>query len=412
MRFYLFPAVLLAGVALPPSALADPMTFDQALVRAAANAPGLKARTAATHAARSSAIAADRLPDPTLDLGVSGFPVTGPNAGSFTRDDFTTATIGFSQTFPNLAKRHARAARATAEIGIAEAGELVEGRNVRLETALAWVDLYYGQRRLVQLDLLTSSLNDLQKTVAARLASGSARPSQALEPDQLRAAIADRRAEMIAVVAQARARLARYTGDPDPDISGDPPMRDVDAARLRAGIDALPAVRAQDARIAAADADVLVARADKRPDWKVGVAYGRRDPRFGDMASVGASIDLPLFAGKRQNPKIDARFSQAQGTRFDREAIRAELIAALESDLADHMMHHERLRNAREMLVPLAKRRAELDRDSYAAGKTDLGTALLSTLALAEAEVETLNREADVARDAVRINITYEEERP
>jgi len=37
---------------------------------------------------------------------------------------------------------------------------------------------------------------------------------------------------------------------------------------------------------------------------------------------------------------------------------------------------------------------------------------MLSTLALAEAEVEALNREADVARDAVRITITYGEERP
>jgi len=402
---------MLAMLAAAPAS-ADPLTFDQALTRAASNAPSLKARAATTASARSSAIAADRLPDPTLDFGIEDFPVTGPNAGSFTRDDFTTTTIGFSQMFPNLAKRHARAERATAEIGIAEAGELVEARTVRLETALAWVDLYYGERRLRQLDLLIASLDDLQKTVAARLASGSARPSQALEPDQLRAAIADRRAEMIAVIAQARARLARYTGDPDPDVTGDPPMLDVDAARLRAGIDTLPALRAQDARIAAADADVRLARADKRPDWKVGVSYGRRDPRFGDMASVGVSIDLPLFAGKRQNPRIDASSSLAQGSRFDRDAIRAELLASLESDLADHAMHHERLRNAREVLVPLAKRRAELDRDSYAAGKTDLGTALLATLALAEAEVEALNREAEVARDAVRITITYGEERP
>ena len=181
--------------------------------------------------------------------------------------------------------------------------------------------------------------------------------------------------------------------------------------RLRAGIDSLPALRVQDARIAVADADVRLARADKRPDWKVGVSYGRRDPRFGDMASIGVSVDLPLFAGRRQNPRIDASSSQARGARYDRDALRAELLASLESDLADHAMHHERLRNAREVLVPLAKRRAELDRDSYAAGKLDLGTALLSTLALAEAEVEALNREADVARDAIRINIIYGEER-
>lgn len=393
-------------------AWADPLTYDQALARAAANAPSLKARAATTAGARSSAIAADRLPDPTLDLGLQNFPVTGPNAGSFTRDDFTMATIGFSQTFPNLAKRRARGAWATANIGLAEAGELVEGRNVRLETALAWIDLYYGERRLKQLDPLDASLDDLQKTVTARLASGSARPSQALEPEQLRAAIADRRAEMVAVVAQARARLARYTGDPNPEVSGDPPMLDVDPVRLRAGIDSLPALRAQDARIAVADADVRLARAEKRPDWKVGVSYGRRDPRYGDMASVGVSIDLPLFAGKRQNPRIDASESDAQSSRYDRDAIRRELVAALEADLADHAMHHERLRNAREVLVPLARRRAELDRDSYAAGKLDLGTALLSTLALAEAEVEALNREADVARDAVRINIIYGEERP
>ena len=413
MRLSIYSVLLgSAVIALPSTALADPLTYAEALTRAAANAPSLKARAASTDAARSSAIAADRLPDPTLDFGVSGFPVSGPNAGSFTRDDFTTATIGFSQQFPNLAKRHARAERATADIGIAEAGELVEGRNVRLETALAWIDLYYGERRLTQLDLLTASLDDLQKTVTARLASGSARPSQTLEPEQLRAAVADRRAEMVAVIAQARARLARYTGDPNPEVSGDPPMLDVDPVALRAGIDGLPALRAQDARIAGADADVRLARADKRPDWRIGASYGRRDPRFGDMASVGVSIDLPLFAGKRQNPKIDASASMARGSRFDREALRRELLAALDADLADHIMHHERWSNARDTLVPLAKRRAELDRDSYAAGKLDLGTALLSTLALAEAEVETLNREADVARDAVRITVTYGRERP
>ncbi|PHQ62409.1 MAG: transporter, partial [Sphingobium sp.] len=179
-----------------------------------------------------------------------------------------------------------------------------------------------------------------------------------------------------------------------------------------AGIDALPALRAQDARIAVAEADVRLARADKRPDWKVGVTYGRRDPMYGDMASVGVSIDLPLFAGKRQNPRIAASESLAQGGRFDREAIRRELVAQLDADLADHAMHLSRLRNARETLVPLARHRAELDRDSYGAGKLDLGAALLTTLGLAEAEVEALNREADVARDAVRITITYGEERP
>ena len=75
-------------------------------------------------------------------------------------------------------------------------------------------------------------------------------------------------------------------------------------------------------------------------------------------------------------------------------------------------MHHQRLDNARTTLVPLARRRAELDLASYGAGTLDLGSALMSSLALAEAEVDALAREAAVARDAIRITFTFGEQRP
>ena len=398
-------AALVAAV--PSVAFADALTFNGALERAAAEAPSLRGRAAGVSAAQLAAISADRLPDPTLDIGIQDFPVTGPDAGRFNRDNFTMQKIGIGQQFINPAKRHARAARASAEIGIAEAGALVEGRSVRLQTALAWVDLYFAKRRLSQLTLLDASLGDLQSTVSARLASGSARPSQALEPDQLRAAVNDRRAELTANVAKARAALARFTGAPDPDVAGAPPERMVDRARLIAGIAVLPSLRAMDAQTVAADAETQLARADKRPDWKVGVSYGRRAPAYGDLVSVGVSVDLPFFAKRRQDPKIAAAASEAERARYDRMAAEREVLASLEGDLADHLMHHQRLENARNTLVPFTRRRAELDMASYAAGKLDLGSALLSSLALAEAEIDALAREADVARDAIRITMTY-----
>jgi cobalt-zinc-cadmium efflux system outer membrane protein len=404
---YLISTLLLSAV--PTIALAEPVTFNVALARAA-DAPSLRGRAAGVTAAQSAAISADRLPDPTLDVGIQDFPVTGPDAGRFNRDNFTMQKIGVSQQFLNPAKRHARAARATAEIGIAEADQRVEARSVRLQTALAWVDLYYAEKRLGQLSLLDASLGDLQSTVSARLASGSARPSQALEPDQLRAAVNDRRAELVASVAKARAALARFTGDPNPEVAGTPPDLMVDRARLIAGIATLPSLRAMDAQTVAADADMQLARADKHPDWKVGVSYGRREPAFGDLVTVGVSIDLPFFSKRRQDPKIAAATNEAERSRFDRMAAEREVLASLEGDLADHLMHHQRLENARQTLVPLAKRRAELDMASYAASKLDLGSALLSSLALAEAEIDALAREADVARDAIRITMTYGED--
>ena len=406
--------LLCAGLAIAiPSALhAEPLTFDDAIQRAVRDAPALHASQAGITASRSAAIASDRLPDPTLEVGLRDFPVTGPDAGSLHRDNFTMTTVGISQQFINPAKRHARAERARADIGIAEAGLAQESRTVRLETALAWIDLYYAEKRLTQLQHLDTSLGDLQATVSARLASGSARPSQALEPDQLRAGVADRRSELSAEVAKARARLVRYTGDPLVELAGAPPSPEIDGVQLSASIATLPRLGVIDARTRAAEAEVRLARADKRPDWTVSASYGRREPAYGDLVSVGVSIDLPFFAKRRQDPKIAARSSEAQQTRFERLAAEREATASLSADLADHEMHHQRLQNARATLVPLAKHRAELDQASYAAGRLDLGSALLTSLALAEAEVDALAREAEVARDAVRINYTYGEGRP
>lgn len=408
---YLMSAALLAS-ALPSLAWAEPMTFDTALERATTTEPSVRANQAGVEAARVASVAAGQLPDPTLSVGVDNFPISGPPAFTFNRESMTMVRVGVEQAFPNPAKRRAQRGRAQADIGTAEADLAVNAQNIRLETALAWIDLYYAKRRLTQLKLLDDSLNDLQATVSARLTSGSSRPSQALEPEQLRAAVSDRRSDLTAEVAKARAKLARLTGDAGADVSGDPPALEVDGAQLRNGLALLPRLRALDAEARVADADTDLARADKRPDWRVGTSYGRRDPVYGDMVSLTVSVDLPFFAKRRQDPLIAARESEASRVRLMRDAGERELLAALDGDLADHAMHHQRLLNARQTLVPLAKRRGELDMASYAAGRLDLGSALLSTLALAEAEVDALAREADVARDAVRINFTYGEMRP
>ncbi|MBN8804710.1 MAG: TolC family protein [Sphingopyxis terrae] len=402
-----FAATML--IALPATLHAEPLTLDAALRLAETQAPELRGREAGIDAAESAAIAADRLPDPKLDLAIKDFPVTGPDAGRLNRDNFTMQVIGISQEFTHPAKRRARATRALAEIGIARADEAVAAQDVRLATALAWIDLFYAKKRLKKLELLDAELDDLQATVTARLASGAARPAQAPEPEQLRAEIQDRRSGLAAEVARARAQLARFTGDAAADTAGAPPPPVVDESALRSGIDALPRLRALDARALAADAETGLARADKRPDWNVSAAYGRREPNYGDLVTLGVTIDLPLFAKKRQDPKISARASEATRARLDREAAKRDIAAALDADLADHHMHHEQLGNAQSRLVPLAKKRAELDLASYAAGQLDLGTALLSTLALAEAEVDVLAREAEVARDAIRINYIYGE---
>lgn len=403
MRLFitLASASLLAG-----AAQAAPLSFNEAL-RLAQSAPSLEARSADVVAARSSATAAGRLPDPKLAVGLGNFPISGPPAGTFNRDSMTMATLGVRQDIPNGAKRSAARARAEADIDAAQTGEAAEARTVRLSTALAWIDLYYAKRRLAALDEVDRAIAPLRESAPSQLAAGASRPSQALEPERLVAALGDQRAELVAALGKARAELIRWTGDPNAEVAGDPPAYAIDPIALRAGLDELPAIRAYDAMGRQAQADVALARADKRPDWSWDLTYQRRDPAYGDMVSIGASVGLPLFGKTRQDPVIAARASTATRVSYEREAARRALAASLDADLADHAMHHDRLMRARTTLEPLAARRAHLETASYAAGTAGLADVLSAFLALAETKIDLLDRDADVQRDAVRIVLTY-----
>src|SRR3546814_9516827 len=80
---------------------------------------------------------------------------------------------------------------------------------------------------------------------------------------------------------------------------------------LRAALERHPELELASASVGQALADVDAARAEKRPDWGFNVAFQRRDPQFGSMVSVGATMTLPLFPGLRQNPRIEEELGRA-----------------------------------------------------------------------------------------------------
>jgi cobalt-zinc-cadmium efflux system outer membrane protein len=400
---YMVPLVALIA----STAQAGPLTYDQALREAVANAPGAAAARAGIVAAGADARAAGTLPDPRLSFGLDNFPVSGPPAFTFGGDNMTMARVGVQQDVPNLAKRHAAQAQARATITTVEASQASRLRQIRLGAGSAWIDLAYAERRLGAMDSTLRALRALPVAARTAAASGAARPAQTLGADQAIAALEDRRDELVSAVARARAMLTRWTGAQAPEAIGDIPGLDFEPARLRIALDRHPDILSADAGVSRAQADVSAARAEKRPDWGFEVAYQRRDPRYGDMVSAGVSMTLPLFARSRQDPRIAARQAAATQADAEREDARRELAANLEAGLADHVMHHEQWMRARNTLVPLARKRAELETASYSAGRAGLTDVIEAKTALADAELTALDREAEVARDAVRLTITF-----
>ena len=386
------------------------LTFDDAVVRAAESGPTIDAGRASVEAARRSVTAAGRLPDPELSVGFNDFPVTGPNAGSLTRDNFTTQKIGISQDVPNRSERRARIAIATAEADKAQASLSVSSLEARLGAAQAWIDLYFAYRRVSVINRLGTETQSLAELTRGTFAAGGSSVDETVSSAIGATRMADRLAEAAAAVTTARAALRRWIGDAaDETLAVAAPTFHVDRAYLLDHLHHHPSLVAVDAEHTLADANVALARSATRPDWSWEVDYGRREPGYGDLASIGFRIGLPLFQSNRQRPIINARRADVARVEADREAVLREHTAILEQRLAEYEAVEANLKRAMDIRLPLAQQRAAADIGSHGFGTLSAAQLFAARTDALEAEIDVIDLEARLARIGAALTLEYGE---
>jgi len=388
-----------------------PLTFSAALELAERNAPQLTAEAAKIDATRSAAIPAGELPDPRLFFGIEGFPVSGPNAGTFDQDDFTMETIGVMQEVPNAGKRKARRQVAVAAIDVATADQVVERSKVRQQTAQAWLSRYYIERRIVVLSELDKENTLLAETVRAQLASGQGMVTDAVMPRQEAAMLAGRRDELEQALAQARASLRRWVGDAvDAPSAADLPPFVVEPQALQQRLHRHPNLLRFVPLQSKAEAEVHEAQASKRPDWGVEFAFQRRNPDFGNLVSLQFSFDLPLFTSRRQDPQIAAELAEVTQLHAERESMLREHVAELESGIAEHARLVRAVARQHDTVMPLVREKVDLALASYSGGEGDLPAILAARRELIDARLREVDLQGERDAVAARLLFTYGEE--
>lgn len=398
-----------ALIIIAQAAQAQPVGYGEALRAARSEQPALQARELEVEALRDTAEAADELPDPRLRTGIVNLPVTGPAAFDLDRQLPTQVQVGVEQDIPNLAKRRARAGLAASDIRLADARLDVAGRDVDVAAGRAWISLAYAQQRMA---LATSAQEELRKLVLvarSAVASGSARPAESLGIRRVLLEIDDARTRIEADRETAQARLKRYIAGDGLVARGPAPSAEVDPIELRTILETNPEIILADTAEQRARAAIELARAEKRPDFGVSVSVGRRNPDFGNVVSVMGSMTLPIFAGRRQEPRIAAAEAQAAAALAERADMFRELEAQFEADLAAWRSAARLWQRARAELLPLARDRAELETASFAAGRADLIDVIEAKAALALLELEILEREEATVEAAAKLRLTYQE---
>jgi cobalt-zinc-cadmium efflux system outer membrane protein len=396
----------LAGTASFASAAS--LDFDTALRIAARSSPDIAVQTANVEAAKAASIAAGRLPDPKLAVGVENLPVTGADQWSLTRDFMTMRKVGLMQDVPNGAKRAAQRAVAEAVIARAEAERRVSALTVRRDTAVAWLDRYYLERRGALLDDFERENQIFASAVKAQLAAGHAMPADVVEPQQEAADIADRRDELAADIAKSKAVLKRWVGAAaEEPLSGEPPSLILDSAHLREHVHEHPDLAVFVPMTQMAQAEVHQAEANKRPDWGVEVAYGRRGSAFSDMVSLQFTLDLPLFAKNRQDPQIRAKREELTRVETERETMLRDHTQELEGDLAEYEVVSRQLARLHDTRLGLAQQKADYTFASYRGGKAGLAAVLQARRELIDTRLKQIELQAKQASAAAKLYYFY-----
>ena len=410
------PALIVVSALLPamPHALVtDALAADNTLSLAQAQriaverSRQLYAQDAAVSASREMAVAAGRLPDPVLRLGIDNLPTDGVDRFNLTRDFMTQRRIGLSQEFPREEKRRLRFERYEREAERTQADKAVLHAAIRRDSALAWLDRHYAE--------LAAGIID-EQIVAARLelqAADSAyrggRGSQA-EVFAARSALVmldDRMSETLRRGRMARAALSRWVGDAAQWPLAGQPSVDVVAwsgPDLEAQLARHPQIMAIAGQEALAATDVKLARADRTPDWSAELSYSQRGPAYSNMISFGVSIPLQWDRANRQDRELAARMALVEQVRAQREdALRAQLAEA-RALIADWDSGRERHARYERELIPLAAERSHALLAAYRGGKASLAEVLSSRRAETELRLQALQLRAETAQAWARLD--------
>lgn len=396
---------LAAVLAIIPTVQASPIGFEQALQLAEQRSAALAARQATADGAQQARTAAGQLPDPKLAVGVENFPVSGPDRFSWNRESMTMRRVGVMQDVPNAAKRAAQREAAGAKAERERSMLETERLAVRREAALAWLSLHFAEKKLAAFGALELQNRLLQDTLAARVTSGAASPSEALMARQDALDLADRRDELLAGVEQARALLKRWTGDqPDLSADGEAPYLQPDLSRLLGDLDRHVDLRAFSPMLAMAQADVDEARAMRQGDWGWGVAYANRARAFGDMVSFQLTFELPVSKATRQEPVIASRQKEVERLQAERDDALRRVRADVDAQVAELQRLERALQRQQGQTLPLAQERAQVTLASYQTGRADLGAVLAARKNAIEAQLRALDLQSQVSAQQARLS--------
>ena len=408
-------ATVAGALAFPSTVFAveAPLTLAEAQRRAVERSRQIPAHDAAIAASRDMAVAAGQLPDPVLKFGIDNLPVDGPDQFSVGRDFMTMRRIGVMQEFTRSEKRQLRAQRFEREGEKSRAGKTAAIASIQRDTALAWLDRYYAEAMAA---VVAEQAREVQlEIVAAEAAYRAGRGNQAdvFAAHGTLVSLEDRASEFHRRIGTAKISLARWIGDgAEAPLEGKPAIDSIrlDTGALESQLAHLPEITVLSKQEEIASTEARLARAEKKADWTVELAYSQRGSLYSNMVSLGVSIPLQWDQKNRQDRELAAKLAISEQARAEREEALRARIGEVRAMITEWENGRERIARYRRELIPLARERTKATFAAYQGGKANLTDMLLARLNEIDVRMQALQLEMESARPWAQLNFLFPED--
>ncbi len=366
----------------------SPVRLGDLLDEARRNNPELQSAREQANAAASSVAPAGALDDPMLMVQLWNGPV-----------DFSTVPImvQLSQPLQLGGKRAARRDAASGEATAARANAVSKVRDIEAAVAKAYFDLYLADRTREADEEIEGTLRSLIAAASGRIAAGKGEQAEALRAQsELLKVQSDKEAVGARRVA-ANAKLVALLNRPPGSAIGpttEPGILDAlpDEAQLRErALGERPEVAAAAGMAAQAEAKLRLARAERVPDISVfvGEMHSFRMRGVSDFLFVGVQGNLPIWGGRKIDPRIQAATAQVSAARADAKALENRIVAEV-ADAYAELSAERRQVELHHQLIPVARQALASASAAYASGRG-------SFLMVLDSERDLLMHELDLA---------------
>lgn len=392
------------------AAVGGALTLTEAQAIAVERSRQLPAQDFAVTASRDLAVAAGRLPDPLLRIGLDNLPITGSDRFSIDNDFMTMRRVGISQEITRTEKRQLRADRFEREADKSIAEKTAITAEIQRDTALAWLERYYAE---AMAEVVADQAQQARLEIEA--AEGAYRAGRGSQADIFSArgalaALDDRASEIQRRVLNAKTLLERWIGSmAEMPLAGKPDTNIIrlDPATLDSQLAHHPQITVLNKQEEIAATEAELARANRKADWTVGFAYQQRGSAFSNMVSVDVWAPLQWDQKNRQNRELSSKLAVVEQVKAQREETLRVHIAETRLMVNEWENGRERLTRYERELIPLAKNRTLAAITAYRGGKLTLGEVLIARRNEIDVKIESLQLQTEVARLWAQLNFLF-----